>query len=101
MRKYDAMLDELQLKPSDHVLEIGCGWGACSIRAVQKFGCRWTGITISAEQFKIAQERVREHALDDKIDFKLLDYRFVLLSYRVHRGICEVFSSFEKFINAE
>uniref|UniRef100_A0A915BDP6 Cyclopropane-fatty-acyl-phospholipid synthase n=1 Tax=Parascaris univalens TaxID=6257 RepID=A0A915BDP6_PARUN len=75
MRKYDAMLDELQLKPSDHVLEIGCGWGACSIRAVQKFGCRWTGITISAEQFKIAQERVREYALEDKIDFKLLDYR--------------------------
>ncbi|GMR39003.1 hypothetical protein PMAYCL1PPCAC_09198 [Pristionchus mayeri] len=75
LRKIDALLDQLHLTPSDHVLEIGCGWGAAAIRAVQRFGCRWTGLTISTEQLEMAKERVREAGLEDRIDLKLLDYR--------------------------
>ncbi|KHJ77753.1 Cyclopropane-fatty-acyl-phospholipid synthase, partial [Oesophagostomum dentatum] len=46
-RKMDALIDMLNLKPTDGVLEIGCGWGACAIRAVEKYNCDWTGLTIS------------------------------------------------------
>ncbi|GMS86720.1 hypothetical protein PENTCL1PPCAC_8895 [Pristionchus entomophagus] len=80
-RKIDALLDTLNLSEKDHVLEIGCGWGAAAIRAVERFGCRWTGLTISTEQLEMAQERVREAGLVDRIDLKLLDYRLETASY--------------------
>lgn len=76
-RKYDQIFHEINLKSDDRILEIGCGWGACAIRAVKCFGCEWTGLTISAEQFKIAQRRMEDNELQDKINIKLLDYRLV------------------------
>ncbi|OZC04796.1 hypothetical protein X798_08234 [Onchocerca flexuosa] len=75
MRKYDRAFDMINPKSDDRILEIGCGWGACAIRAVKYYGCRWTGLTISMEQFKIAQQRIIDNGLQDKINFKLLDYR--------------------------
>nr|AZA15245.1 probable fatty acid methyltransferase [Anisakis pegreffii] len=74
-RKYDKILTEMQLKSDDHVLEIGCGWGSCGLYAVEKYGCKWTGITISKEQLKIAQKKVEDAKLGDRIEYKLLDYR--------------------------
>ncbi|VDK87824.1 unnamed protein product, partial [Onchocerca ochengi] len=75
MRKYDRAFDIINLKSDDRILEIGCGWGACAIRAVKYYGCQWTGLTISMEQFKIAQQRISDNGLQEKINFKLLDYR--------------------------
>uniref|UniRef100_A0A915PHJ6 Cyclopropane-fatty-acyl-phospholipid synthase n=1 Tax=Setaria digitata TaxID=48799 RepID=A0A915PHJ6_9BILA len=75
MRKYDQIFDELNLKSNDRILEIGCGWGACAIRAVKCYGCQWTGLTISTEQFKIAQQRITDNGVADKVNIKLLDYR--------------------------
>ncbi|VDN94278.1 unnamed protein product [Brugia pahangi] len=75
MRKYDQIFDEINLTCNDKVLEIGCGWGACAIRAVKCHKCKWTGLTISIEQFKIAQQRIIDNELVDKINIKLLDYR--------------------------
>ncbi|KAM3718900.1 Tuberculostearic acid methyltransferase UfaA1 [Dirofilaria immitis] len=75
MRKYDQIFNEINLKSDDRILEIGCGWGACAMRAVKRYGCHWTGLTISMEQFKIAQQVIRDSELQDKINIKLLDYR--------------------------
>lgn len=75
MRKYDAIYDRLSIKPTDHVLEIGCGWGHCAIRAVKRFGCKWTGLTISEQQFTLCKKRIKDEGLEDKIDIKFLDYR--------------------------
>ena len=75
MKKYDLLLEQLDLKETDHVLEIGSGWGACAIRAVQRYGCRWTGLTISDEQFAFSRQRIQEAGLGDKIEIKFLDYR--------------------------
>ena len=83
MRKYDAVLEELDIKPTDHILEIGCGWGSFAVRAVSKYGCRWTGITISNQQLAMAKEQVRQHGLEDKIWLKLLDYRYCDMLKRV------------------
>uniref|UniRef100_A0A7E4UW87 Late endosomal/lysosomal adaptor and MAPK and MTOR activator 1 n=1 Tax=Panagrellus redivivus TaxID=6233 RepID=A0A7E4UW87_PANRE len=81
LRKYDALYERLNLKASDTVLEIGCGWGACAIRAVQKYGCTWTGLTISEQQYAMAKQKVAEAGLEDKIEIKFLDYRKVTGTY--------------------
>src|SRR6185312_9322826 len=77
MAKYDALCQSLKLKPTDHVLEIGSGWGGNAIYMAKKYGCRVTSVTISEEQYKLAKERVTEQGLDDKVEIKLTDYRLL------------------------
>ena len=73
--KLDRICAHLQLGSDDHVLEIGCGWGGFAIRAAQQTGCRVTGLTISAEQAKLARERVAAAGLSDRITILEQDYR--------------------------
>lgn len=75
LAKLDSIIKKAQLKPSDHVLEIGCGWGSFAIRAASTVGCKVTGITISTEQLAEARERVREAGLEDKVNLIIFDYR--------------------------
>ena len=58
---------KLDLQPTDHLLEIGTGWGGLALHAARHFGCRVTTTTISREQWKLARERVREAGLEDRI----------------------------------
>lgn len=73
--KYRRLSEQLQLKASDHVLEIGSGWGANAIFMAQNYGCRVTSLTLSKEQQKLAQERVAAAGLSDKVAIVLKDYR--------------------------
>lgn len=73
--KYEALCEKLQLKESDHVLEIGCGWGGFSCHAAERHGCRVTAVTISQAQFDEASRHVRQAGLEDKIEIRLQDYR--------------------------
>jgi cyclopropane-fatty-acyl-phospholipid synthase len=73
--KLDRICRKLELSPSDHVLEIGTGWGGFAIHAAKHYGCRVTTTTISNEQLEYAQARVDEEALGDKITLLLKDYR--------------------------
>jgi cyclopropane-fatty-acyl-phospholipid synthase len=66
---------KLELSPADHVLEIGTGWGALSIHAARRFGCRVTTTTISRAQFELATERVRAAGLEGCVTVLLEDYR--------------------------
>jgi cyclopropane-fatty-acyl-phospholipid synthase len=75
--KMRAVIAMAGIGPGDHVLEIGCGWGGFALEAVRQTGCRVTGITISAEQHRLATERVREAGLEDRIEILLTDYRHV------------------------
>lgn len=75
VRKYDVLCRKLRLQPSDHVLEIGSGWGGFSMHAAKNFGCRVTTVTISPAQFDEAARRIAAAALHDKIDLRLTDYR--------------------------
>lgn len=75
--KYDVLCRKLRLKPTDHVLEIGSGWGGFSCYAAQTYGCRITTVTISDEQFQYAQEKIQREGLADKIEIKLQDYRLI------------------------
>jgi len=77
INKIRAVIRKARIKESDHVLEIGCGWGSLAVEAVRATGCRWTGITISRQQYEYARERVRQSGLEDRIAILLEDYRSV------------------------
>lgn len=73
--KYASMVDQMGVKPGDHVLEIGCGWGGFAEYAARERGLKVTGLTISAEQLRYAQERIARAGLSDQVELKLQDYR--------------------------
>ena len=75
IRKLDHIADQARIKASDHVLEIGTGWGSFAIRAVQRFGCRVTSLTLSKEQKELAEQRIIQAGLSDRITVLLCDYR--------------------------
>ncbi len=75
--KYEALCQKLQLKPGDHVLEIGCGWGGFGVHAATHHGCKITGVTISEEQAKYARERIKKAGLEEKFEVLIEDYRHI------------------------
>ena len=75
--KYRSLAEKAQLRPDDHVLEVGCGWGGFALLAAREYGCRVTGITVSERQHSLARARVDAAGLGDRIDIRLQDYRDV------------------------
>jgi cyclopropane-fatty-acyl-phospholipid synthase len=75
-RKNSALLDRLDLKPGDRLLEIGCGWGTLAIEAAKR-GASVVGLTLSTEQKAWAEERIAAAGLGDRIEIRLQDYRDV------------------------
>ena len=73
--KYRRLADLADIRPGDHVLEIGCGWGGFAKYAIEERGARVTGITISREQHDFALNRLAEAGLADRGEVKLIDYR--------------------------
>jgi len=73
--KFDAACRKLALRPSDHLVEIGTGWGGLAIHAAKHYGCRVTTTTISQEQHDYAREKIAEAGLADRITLLLDDYR--------------------------
>src|SRR6185295_14793662 len=73
--KFEAACRKLDLKPTDHVLEIGTGWGGFAIHAVERYGCRVTTTTISPAQRDYALKKIAERNLSDRITVLLQDYR--------------------------
>jgi cyclopropane-fatty-acyl-phospholipid synthase len=75
MRKLDRFIKNARMKRTDHVLEIGTGWGSLAIRAVEKTGCRVTTLTLSREQKELADKRIAAAGFTDNIEVLLCDYR--------------------------
>ena len=73
-RKVTALLDRLNLKPGQRLLEIGCGWGSLAIAAALR-GVDVVGLTLSREQKAWAEARIAEAGLSDRIEIRLQDYR--------------------------
>jgi len=80
LRKIDGVLDHARVGPGSHVLEIGTGWGALAIRAARR-GARVTSLTISTEQKRLAERRVQEAGVADRVQVLLRDYREARGSY--------------------
>jgi cyclopropane-fatty-acyl-phospholipid synthase len=80
-------LDDAQLAKKRHlaakllpnettrVLDIGCGWGGLGLYLAELTGADVTGVTLSQEQYAIANERAAEKGLSDRARFLLQDYR--------------------------
>ncbi len=68
---------KLLLDPGMRVLDIGCGWGGLALTLARDHGARVLGVTLSAEQHKVATERARAAGLQDRVEFRLSDYRKV------------------------
>lgn len=74
-KKLQYFIDAAKLKSSDHVLEVGTGWGSFAIAAVKKSGCRVTSLTLSREQKQLAEDRIAAAGYTDNIEVLLCDYR--------------------------
>ncbi|KAJ4174546.1 hypothetical protein NW754_004964 [Fusarium falciforme] len=73
--KLCRFIDGARILSTDHVLEIGTGWGSFAIEAVKRTGCRVTSLTLSKEQKILAEERIDAAGFSDRIEVKLMDYR--------------------------
>lgn len=73
--KLDRLCRKLNLKESDHLLEIGTGWGSMALHAAKNYGCRVTTTTISDQQYDYAETLFKNEGLDDKITLLKSDYR--------------------------
>jgi cyclopropane-fatty-acyl-phospholipid synthase len=74
LRKIHALLDRLDLKPGDRLLDIGCGWGTLAIEAARR-GAKVVGLTLSTEQKSWAEDKVATAGLSDDVEIRLQDYR--------------------------
>jgi cyclopropane-fatty-acyl-phospholipid synthase len=75
--KYRRLAGALGLRPGQHVLEIGCGWGGFAVMAAADYGCRVTALTLSERQAEYARRRVQAAGLADRVDIRIQDYRDV------------------------
>ena len=73
--KIDVACQRLDLKPSDHLLEIGTGWGAFALQAAEKYGCQVTTTTISRQQHDYAEQLFGKSSVGHKINLLDRDYR--------------------------
>jgi cyclopropane-fatty-acyl-phospholipid synthase len=75
--KLEMICRKLRLEPGDRLLDIGCGWGALVMHAAEHYGVEAHGVTLSQTQVDLANERVRERGLQDRVKIDLIDYRDV------------------------
>jgi cyclopropane-fatty-acyl-phospholipid synthase len=79
--KLELVCRKLDLRPTDHLLEIGTGWGGLALYAARTRGCRVTTTTISAEQHAHARAQVRQAGLEHRVTVLCQDYRDLRGSY--------------------
>jgi cyclopropane-fatty-acyl-phospholipid synthase len=77
VQKLDHLCRKLLLRPGERFLDIGCGWGALVMHAVKNYGVVATGITLSENQKRLADERIKQAGLQDRCRVLLQDYRDV------------------------
>ncbi len=74
LHKVATLLDRLELKPGQRLLEIGCGWGTLAIEAAKR-GAAVVGLTLSREQKAWAEQKIAAEGLADRVEIRLADYR--------------------------
>jgi cyclopropane-fatty-acyl-phospholipid synthase len=73
--KLELVCAKLGLRHGERVLDVGCGWGSFAIHAASRHGASVLGITLAERQAELAQKKVREAGLDDRVEIRIADYR--------------------------
>lgn len=73
--KLQLICDKLDLKPDQHLIEIGSGWGGLACYAAKHYGCKVTTTTLSQQQYQYAQSMIQQQGLEDRVTLLLKDYR--------------------------
>jgi cyclopropane-fatty-acyl-phospholipid synthase len=76
-RRLDRIIELLDLRAGQRVLEIGCGWGTLAATLAKRCGVEVVGLTLSTEQLRFAQARAEQWGVADQVDLRLQDYRDV------------------------
>ncbi|MBN7574590.1 MULTISPECIES: SAM-dependent methyltransferase [Clostridium] len=105
------ILNKLDLKEGETLLDIGCGWGELIISAAKEYNVKATGITLSSEQFAKVKEKIDNENLNNLVDVQLVDYRefkdrqfdkIVSVGMLEHVGkdhITEYFNTIDRLLN--
>lgn len=75
--KYRRLAEATGIRPGEHVLEIGCGWGGFAVFAAEELGCRVTAVTVSREQLDRVEKRIADRGLGHRVEARLQDFRDV------------------------
>ncbi len=75
--KLRLLASKMNLQPGQKVLDIGCGWGDLALYLASMADVNVVGVTLSKEQQALASQRAKDMGLDDRVEFRLQDYREV------------------------
>jgi len=75
INKRQHIASKLDIRPNQHILDIGSGWGGLALFLAQHYPVRVTGLTLSEEQYRVSNARAAQLGLQDRVEFKLKDYR--------------------------
>ena len=81
INKYNKLINLINPKPGDKILEIGCGWGGFAEHLAKNYNVKLDCITISKKQFLYVKERIRREKIGDKVSVRMLDYRDIKNKY--------------------
>ena len=97
--KYQKLIDLLEVKDGDKVLEIGCGWGGFSEYFAKNYNVTIDCITISKKQFEFTKNRISNAGLNNKVNVMFLDYRDLKEKYDRIASIEMIEAVGEKYLN--
>ena len=99
INKYNKLINMVQPKNGDKILEIGCGWGGFAEHLAKNYNIKLDCITISNKQFLFTKERIRKAGLNEKVNVKMLDYRDVKNKYDIIVSIEMIEAVGEKYLD--
>ena len=97
--KYQQLINLLNIKDNNKVLEIGCGWGGFSEHLAKKYDVAIDCITISKKQFEFSKKRIFQAGLNNKVNVMFLDYRDLKEKYDKVASIEMIEAVGEKYLD--
>jgi len=97
--KYQKLIDLLEVKDGNKVLEIGCGWGGFSEYLAKNYNVAIDCITISQKQFEFTKNRIKDAGLNNKVNVMFLDYRDLKEKYDKIASIEMIEAVGEKYLD--